>query len=176
MNKIIMYLWIISAIVVTGCKSLPTVESVSTLGDKFGKTTAYILNKQDKVDDDMRTTIIRIINEVERFIPKTNETFTTTWTPIVNNFLNDFKDKSGNHLSEYMKDRVLTYFTYIVTLIDKYIEKKGIGERQELVDAFVHSFCSSFLADFKPANVVSVSTCETEIDQEIYNDLIKLMN
>jgi len=152
--------------IIVGCKTVPSVDEMTTLGKVSGYTAAYVLNKQVKVDDTTRNAIIDIMNEAEKYIPGTNETFASTWTPIAEKYLNEIKDKDGNPLPEATKARVLKDFNYLVGLLDSYIEKKGIKQYQELTDAFIHSFCDSFLTNFKPANGFSVST--QELDEYTY--------
>ena len=163
--------------VAIGCKSLPTTNQMSLLGTASGKTTAYIMNKQVNPTVEVRNGIIDVMNEVQKYIPATNETYTAKWTPIAENFLKSLKDKEGNPLPEATVARIVKDFSYVTTLLDKWVDKKGIRQYTELTDAFTNAFFDAFLTDFKPANSVGFSAaapfkCE-ELTEELLSEIIK---
>lgn len=164
---------LLAATILTGCKTVPTENQMQTIGNMSGYTAAFVLDKKVKVDDVTRNAIINITTEAEKYIPATNETFATTWTPIAKKYLDDFKDKSGNPIPEETKKKVLTAFNYIVGLLDKYVEKRGIKEYQNLTEIFIHSFCNSFLTNFKPVNTQLMSSQKIELDEFTYKTMME---
>lgn len=160
-------------LIATGCKSIPTVDQMAKLGTASGYTAAFVLNTQVKVDDTTRNAIVDIMGRVENSIPDTNQTFVSVWTPIAQSYLDEFKDKNGNPLSDTVKKVILTNFGYVVGLLDTYVDKKGIREYKDLTETFVHSFCDSFLTNFKPVNTVSASLKKEELDEFTYSTMMK---
>ena len=162
-----------SALVFSGCKTVPTADQMAKLGRASGYTAAFVLNTQVKVDDTTRNAIVDIMGQVEKSIPDTNQTFVAVWTPIAKAYLDEFKDKSGKPLSDAAKNVILTNFGYVVGLLDTYVDKKGIREYKDLTETFVHSFCDTFLTNFKPVNTVSASLKKEELDEFTYSTMMK---
>jgi len=159
-------------IALCGCKtSQITVEESYKIGTAVGNTTAYVLNNQFDVSNSTKTVIIDVVTEISKYVPATNETCSSTWTPIVKS-LTDGYVKEGR-MTQNEADRVVKDFKYITTLLDKYIDKKGLRSYQELIDSFVHGFCDKFLEKFKN-NVLLASSIENEeLDEEAYEYLSK---
>ncbi len=162
-----------STLMFTGCKSVPTTDQMNTLGKASGYTAAFVLNTQVKVDDTTRNAIVDIMGQVEKSIPDTNQTFVVVWTPIAKTYLDEFKTKSGKSLPEAAKNVILTNFSYVVGLLDTYVDKKGIREYKDLTETFVHSFCDSFLTNFKPVNTVSATLKKEELDEFTYSTMMR---
>lgn len=153
----------------TGCKTMPTVESMTNLGLTSGYTASIVLNTQTKMDVQTRTTITTIVTEVQKFTPETNSTYTVAWTPIAQKYVNQLV--AEQKITQMVGNNVMVYFGYITNLLDLYIEKKGIREYQELVDAFIHGFCDSFLMNFR--SIALKASSKTEIDEFTYETLMK---
>lgn len=168
MNKIIAIVFSVGLMFATGCITYPDVEKSSAMGSAVGITTAFVLNNQVEVPNDVRNSMIRVMAEVDRAIPSTNETFNTTWTPIAKSFLDNLTDAEGNHLSDNTKTCALSNFSKIASLLDWYVEKKGMKQYQECVDAFVHAFTEAFTTKFKPVNnLLSSSATKDELDEDV---------
>lgn len=172
-KSVLMSVSLVIATVLTGCKTVPTEDQMTTIGKMSGYTAAFVLDKEVKVDNTTRNAIIAIISEAEKYIPTTNETFATTWTPIAKRYLDNFKDEYVNPIPEATKEKIVTSFSYIVGLLDQYVEKRGIKQYQNLTEIFIHSFCDSFLISFKPANTQSLSAPKVEFDEFTYETMMK---
>lgn len=178
MKKLLSTIMLASAVVLAGCNKEPTVEQMTELGTASGYTAAYVLDKQVKVEAEVRNGIIDVMNEVQKFIPQTNETYTAAWTPVVKSFLDTLKDKDGKPLPEATKEYILKDFGYVTSLLDQWIDKKGIRTEKNLTDAFVNAFFDSFLTNFKPANLMGAAKRDEEhkidkLTEEILEELLK---
>lgn len=162
MKKLILSALIAITAVFAGCKTA-TVESMEQLGFTAGYTAAYVLNKQAKIDNPARQAIINVMTVVQTVTPATNETYSTKWSEVAKVELQKLVD--AGKIPQQSADYISRDIGKLGGLLDKYIEKKGIKDKKDLVDAFVGSFCSSFLTYFKPANVVSADSEKKELDE-----------
>jgi len=172
MKKLVLGIIAACMAIITGCKTVWTTDESYKVGSAVGYTTAYVLNNQAKLDNDTRNAIIKITTEVQKYVPGSNETFTTAWTPIVNSYLD--KLVADGKLTVKQAERVKKDFCYITTLLDSYVEKKGIKPYQDCVNAFIDGFITKFLDNFKPVNVSGVlctSTKSAELDAVTYEYL-----
>ena len=163
----------IMCVLATGCSTLPTADQMTSLGKASGYTAAYVLNTHVTLDTTARDAICNIVGGVEKIVPETNSTYAATWTPVAKKYLDGFKDKSGNALPDATKDLVLTNFNYLVGLIDKYVDKKGVRQYTDLTDAFIHSFCDTFLANFKKSETVSAGVKKQDLDEFTYATMME---
>jgi len=169
MNKILTVIGMLAMATCIGCKTTWTTDESYKVGSAVGYTTAYVLNNQTKVDDTTRGIIINVMTEVQKYVPGTNETFYAKWTPIANKYLDELVEKKD--LTEKQAERVKKDFGYVVSLLDTYVEKKGIKPYQDCIDAFVNGFCTKFLENFKTTTGFCANTEEENIDQYAYGYL-----
>jgi hypothetical protein len=151
---------LILGIILCGCKTTPTPEKMTNIGNLSGYTTAIMLNNNTNITETTLSTIVEVVKVVKTITPKTNSTFTSTWIPISNKYID--KLIFENKIIE--KDGVIvkTYFNNIVSLIDVYIDKKQIRERQDLINIFVHSYCNSFLENLKINKLITIKKEELD--------------
>jgi len=86
MKKLV--LGVIAAIAMTfaGCKSVPSVDTLSSTSYAIGVSTALVMN-QTKISDTDRNVIIEIMKKVDEAVPQTGKTFTDAWTPIATEYV-----------------------------------------------------------------------------------------
>jgi len=144
------------AVVIIGCKTLPTIEQMFENSRLIGAATAMVANSI-KTDDKCRNAIIEIVSQVQYCIPQTNETFETAWTPIAEQHVQKlFED---NVIDKDQGEIILCAFKTVVKGIDYLMNIRYPQARQyqELTEAAVHGFCFGFLVDYKPANMMSTA-------------------
>lgn len=155
----------LGAMMMAGCSTLPTVDKMTSIGKATGYATAFVLDKKVSLDNDKRNEVIAIVNEVQRHIPQTNETFSTVWVPIAKERIN-----ADTRFDDNAKEFILTGVEYIVKALDYVVDKYNVRPYQDRVDALVYSFCDTFLA-----NYVSVNPDST-IEEEVVKVSMMAMN
>lgn len=147
----------IAATILTGCKTTPTPEQMSTTSYTIGVTTAIVAN-QTKLDDVARGEIIAIMNKVSTVVPETNQTFETVWTPIATEHVT--KLIAEKKITDAQGLLIKSAFSVVCKGIDYIITIRFPKSQQyaELVQAATHGFCDGFLSNFKPAMSMRSST------------------
>lgn len=147
--------------ILCGCKTIPTPEKITNIGNLSGYTTAVLINNNTNITETTLLTIVDIVRKVKNITPETNSTLTITWTPIANDYIN--KMISENKVTGVEGELINKYFNTIVSLIDVYIDKKKIREHQDLINLFVHSYCNSFIENVKIKKLISFK--KEELDE-----------
>ena len=168
MKKLIMSLAAAVTLAFTGCKSIPSTDSMTNTSYAVGAASGMIAN-QTKIDDESRNVVIAIISEVDKCIPQTNQTFEAAWMPIAKEHTQKLID--DKKIDAGQGELILGAFDVACKGIDYLMKVRYPKAMQytELVEAATHGFCSGFLTTFKPAN--SVSAVKVEIDTEAYEYL-----
>lgn len=159
--KNIIIITLILGIILCGCKSIPTPEKITNIGNLSGHTTAVLLNNNTNITETSLLTIVDVVKKVKDITPETNSTFTLTWTPIANNYIDKMIVES--EVNNIDGELIKKYFNTIVNLIDVYIDKKKIREHQNLINLFVHSYCNSFIENVKIKNFTTFK--KEELDE-----------
>ena len=175
MNKTLASVFTVFAVMMIGCKQVPTPESLEATSKAVGVAAAMVANKTS-IDDTSRNVIIDIMNEVESCIPETNQTFETAWTPIAEKHTKKLLDEGK--ITEAQQKLILGAFSVAIKGVDYIVTIRypKIREYQELIEAASHGFCDGFLSIFKPANTVSANAVKIEPDKEAYDYLLATMN
>jgi hypothetical protein len=147
--------------ILCGCKTIPTPEKITNIGNLSGYTTAVLINNNTNITETTLLTIVDIVRKVKNITPETNSTFTISWTPIANDYIN--KMISENKVTDVEGELIKKYFNTIVSLIDVYIDKKKIREHQDLINLFVHSYCNSFIENVKVKKLITFK--KEELDE-----------
>lgn len=145
--------------VFTGCKSIPTPEGMYRTATAIGVSAGMVANATG-IPDDTRIVIIDIVNEVDKCIPQTNQSFTVAWTPVAEAHIE--KLVADGKLTGENKDIVLKTFSIAVCGIDYIFTKRYPTARQyqDVVESAVHGFTEGFLAVFNSTGLVSVHRIE----------------
>ena len=175
MKKILMIIAAAMTAVITGCKSIPTPESMTTTAYTVGIASGVVAN-QTKIDDTSRNVVIDIMNEVEMCVPQTNETFESAWMPIARNHTQKLFDEGKIDRGQY--DLIISAFDVACKGIDYLVTVRfpKAHEYTELINAATHGFCDGFLSVFKPANVVAATHTSVAADKEALKYLNRYMN
>lgn len=175
MKKILASFVAAIVMVIVGCKSLPTPESLAVTSRAVGIAAATVAN-MTKIDDASRNVVVEIMNEVEGCIPQTNETFEAAWTPIAKRHVQKLVDEKK--IDDGQATLILGAFDVACKGIDYlvFIRYPKAVEYTELVEAATHGFCEGFLSNFKPANRMCFGCAMDKSDKEAYEYLLTLKN
>lgn len=146
MKKII-FSALAAAAVLTGCKSIPSVDSMEKTSKAVGVATALVANKV-KMTEDQCEAIVYIVGQVKSTVPASGQSFEAAWTPIAK--ANVQKLVSEGKLTAVEGEVVLTAFSVVVKGVDYifYVRYPKAKQYEELTRAAVKGFCEGFLAYF----------------------------
>lgn len=82
MKKILFLMLAAAATVFTGCKNLPSVETIGTLSKTIGYAAGMTANLSG-ITPGCRKTMLEVLDIVGDVVPATNQTFTAAWTPVI---------------------------------------------------------------------------------------------
>lgn len=166
MKKIIIGAVIASALM-TGCKSVPSANTLYITSKAIGVSVALVAN-ETKIDNTARNEIVNIVNLVDVYVPTTNETITVGLDKIVNAYVDKIYDEGK--ITDDQKKLILDVAKVMVDGIDYivYVRYPKIGDNAVLVEAAIHGYSDGFLTYFKPANTMSASSATIDYDYEAY--------
>ena len=174
MKKLV--LGVIAAIAMTfaGCKSVPSVDTLSSTSYAIGVSTALVMN-QTKISDTDRNVIIEIMKKVDEAVPQTGKTFTDAWTPIATEYVGQLV--ADGKLDKTQAQLILTIFPSATQTLDYVVYKRypKVGEDVTYIAAVTHGFSNGFLTYFPPANTVSTVDRSVIYDAEAYEYMSKLV-
>lgn len=150
-NRIAMAVAMAGMVMFTGCKSLPTAEVMEKTAYSIGIAAGLIAN-ETKIDDKARNTVVDIVNEVSRVVPKEGQSFEDAWTPVAKEIV--AKLIADGKIDQGVGTIVLTAFSVAVKGIDYIFDVRYPKARayEELVSAAVKGFTEGFLTVFKPVD------------------------
>ena len=138
-------------VAIAGCKSLPTPEVMESTASSIGIAAGLVAN-ETKIDDKARNTVVEIIGEVARVVPKKGQSFEDAWTPVAKEVV--AKLVAEGKITEGIGTISLAAFGVAVKGVDYIFDIRypKAREYEELVSAAVKGFTSGFLTVFKPVN------------------------
>ena len=166
MKKLVLSIMAIVALVFTGCKTVPSEETLYSTSYAIGVSAALVMN-QMKISDEDRNVITEIVKLVDEAVPQTNTTFTAAWTPIASEYVG--KLVADGKIDPTQGQLILSAFTTASGTLDYVVFKRypKIGTDVKYVSAVTHGFCTGLLTYFKPANTTAVSR-DVVYDAEAY--------
>lgn len=169
MYKTLIAVGAIAATVLTGCKNTPTPEVMYKTANAIGVSAGMVANASN-IPDDTRTVVVDIVKEVDKCIPRTNQTFEAAWTPVAEAHVE--KLVADGKLTNYNKDLVLKTFNIAVCGIDYIFDVRYPEARQyqDVVESAVHGFTEGFLVVFKSTTTLS-ATPKEEFDSQAFEYL-----
>lgn len=172
MKKLVLGLMAAIALVFTGCKTVPSVDTLYSTSYAIGVSTALVMN-QTKLSDADRNVVIEIMKKVDEAVPQTGKTFTDAWTPIATEYVGQLV--ADGKLDETQAQLILTAFPAATQTLDYIVYKRypKVGEDIKYVAAVTHGFSNGFLTYFPPANTVTASAKGVVYDAEAYELLQK---
>jgi len=170
MKNIFITLMSAVTLVLSGCKSLPSVETMETTATSIGKAAGYVAN-QTSIDNKSREVVIEIMTRASTVVPGQDESFVSAWTPIANEVLD--KMIEDGKIDENQASLISGAFTVACKGLDYIVSVRFPKAKQyeNLVSAAVKGFTLGFLEVFKPANGV-LAVPLTNYDKEAYDFLV----
>ena len=134
-----------------GCKSLPTPDAMKSTATAVGAAAGLVAN-ETKINDKARNTVIMIVEEVAKVVPKQGQSFEDAWTPVAKEIV--AKLVADGKIDAATGDLVMMAFGIAVKGIDYIFDIRypKAREYEELVAAAVSGFTDGFLTTFPPAN------------------------
>lgn len=80
MKKLILVI-VATLSVLTGCKTIPTTETVNNVSYTMGASTALVI-KMMKLDGEVLSTVNMVLASVKEVVPQQGQSFNDVWTPI----------------------------------------------------------------------------------------------
>jgi len=172
MKKIIMTALAGMSIIITGCKDVPTVDTMKAVSTSVGVAAGTVANMA-KIDDTSRNAICDIMGKVRECVPEKDQSFTDCWVPVANKYIEELK--TAGKISDIQATLIATGVKTACTGIDyifdkKYPKAKGV---EELTRAAASGFIDGFLTVFKPANATEVEKAKSNMDKDVYEYLKK---
>lgn len=160
----------LAALAVTGCKTVPTADTVYLVARAGGSATALVMN-ETKLDADKRTVIRDIVNEIRECTPEVGQTLEAAWTPVAQRHV-DLLVEEGR-IDSAAATLVMTGFKTVMVGVNA-IENRypRIRADRDLLGAAVGGFCEGFLAKFDAgcANC-TLSAVSVGIDFDVVNEV-----
>jgi hypothetical protein len=163
--------------VLTGCKTVPTAETVNNVSYTMGASTAIVI-KMMKLDSEVLTTVNMVLASVKEVVPQQGQTFNDVWTPIADKAIDKLVAESritDNH-AKYARQAV----NGIIKGIDRLFEKNTKWVQYEDlvrvgVDAFLNGynvvmkFKTSYAAENADQAEVEIlcNRCEIKFDPDL---------
>lgn len=179
MKKLILGTIMSVALVLTGCKSIPTPAEIETVSYTIGVSTAMVCN-MTKISDRDRQIMIDIVGEIRYCCPMSGQTLAETWTVVASNHVAVLVTEKK--ITEAEAKVIFDVFNTVLSTADYMVRTRWpvIGERIDLAVSATSGFCNGFLAVFKPTNQVTFSVSTTnnnqnvrvKYDEEAYNYLM----
>lgn len=66
----------------TGCKSLPTEDTIRGTAESIGRAAGYAV-ELSKTKTEVKETIIKVLDAATKVVPETNQTFIVAWKPLI---------------------------------------------------------------------------------------------
>lgn len=165
--KNIIYLFIISLFICTGCKTIPSEANVYTVSYAVGAASANIVDKTD-INEKTSNAIIKTLDTIKIYVPSTNETFTIKWIPIVNTRIKNLV--LNNELTPIEAVYIEKTFNIICNGLDYIFEERypNIKTYENLMISAIHGFSSGFSVYFNNKNIFTISNDLNVLDQYEY--------
>ena len=134
------------ALAVTGCKTVPTADTVYLVAHAGGSATALVMN-ETKLDADKRTIIRDITKEVRECTPEVGQTLEAAWTPIAQAHTDLLiqEGKIDAATGVVIMSGFKTVMVGVNLLEARYPQ---IRVNRDLLNAFITGFTDGFLAKF----------------------------
>lgn len=68
------------ALAVTGCKSVPEVDTIYSVSKSVGKVAGVVVEFSD-MKQEVKTSVMNVLDIISEAVPATNETFVAAWMP-----------------------------------------------------------------------------------------------
>lgn len=162
--------------VLTGCKTVPTTETVNNVSYTMGASTALVI-KMMKLDGEVLSTVNMVLASVKEVVPQQGQTFDDVWTPIAEKAIARLVEEGriDEKHAKYARKAV----NGIIKGIDRLFEKNPKWvQYEDLVRVGVDAFLNGYSVVMKytksaaaeradPAEVeILCSRCEVEFNPD----------
>lgn len=171
MKKLFITCVAVLAVVITGCKTVPTPEQVKSASTLVGVSAAAVANTVE-IDNVARAEVVKIISEVKNVVPGTNETFSSAWTPVAKKHVQKLVD--AKKIDDVQANMITLGFDVAMKGADYVLTVRYPQAKQyaDLVEAAAYGFCDGFLSTFKTTNALAAPQTMPEMDEAAYNWLM----
>ena len=173
MKKIAFSLLAAMAVTITGCKDLPSADTIATLSKTIGYAAGITCNLGG-ITPGCRKTIIEVLDIAGEVVPATNETFTAAWGPVVKKTVEKFVAEGKIDASE--GNLVISAMTVATSGLDYMFDVRWPKAKQykELVSAGTKGFIEGFRSVVNSA--LSASKGTFKYDKAEYDKAIEYLN
>lgn len=167
-GALVIGLYVLSIILIGGCKSVPTPEAMYRISSACGTAAGLIVN-ETKITAEGKAALIEVVQDVRTSVPKTNETFTAAWTPIAQKHVDELISKGKLDKGEGLI--VMQAFGVATLGIDYVFERYPEAKQYEQLvsaatDGFTYSLLSSLGATPKAVNNPYLKSCATIVTSD----------
>ena len=171
MKKTICLAMTASLMAITGCKDVPSADTIGTLSKTIGYAAGITCNLSN-ISPGCRKTIIEVLDIASEVVPGTNETFTTAWTPIVKKTVDEFVENGKIDKGEGAL--IVSAMGVATSGLDYMFDVRWPKAKQykELVSAGTKGFIEGFKS---VVNMTAESKSTFDYDKEEYDKAIKFL-
>ena len=161
MKNIVMCAMAAIAVLMSGCKTPPTVEKMTAVATVVGKTAGYAC-ELSKMKPEVKEAISKVLDVVSTVVPTNRQTFVEAWTPVVDKELD--KLVAAGKIDEGMKNVASTAMSAACLGIDYVFTKHPKAKN---VEELASAATTGFIAGYRSViNFAAVN--KLEIDYEAY--------
>ena len=172
MKKLAFSILAIAATLITGCKELPSAETIATLSKSIGYAAGITCNLGG-ISPGCRKTILEVLEIAGEVVPATNETFTAAWGPVVKKTVEKFVAEGKIDASE--GNLIISAMTVATSGLDYMFDVRWPKAKQykELVSAGTKGFIEGFKTVIN--NALSASKESFKYDKAEYDKAIEYL-
>lgn len=169
MKKLITIAAAASLAVLSGCKTVPTVDVIKSTAYAIGCASGLVAN-ETKIDDKSRNAVVEIVMVVRGVVPEEGHTFQEAWTAVAKDYATKLVQEGK--LTADQAALVVNGVAVAATGVDYiFIRYPKAKEYKELVAAAVAGFSDGFLTTFKPVDTAKPADARSvtaTYDKEAY--------
>lgn len=171
MKRIILMIITALSIIVSGCKSIPTEDSVMIKSLAIGRGAGQVVAKMN-LDDNTKTTIVEIVSKVSNTPFGKDGTFSEKWTPTANKIIEQLIIE--NKITEQQSITIKGAFQLACAGMDYIVTKKytNLSNYEDLIKIAIDGFVNGFNSVVNPQ--MSQSFKCVAYDEEAYSYLENL--
>ena len=170
MKKILIGTICAALLAVVGCKTLPSADVVNKTAYSIGMVSGYVCQLAG-VDDNVKITIVNVLDTVVKVVPAPEQTFTEAWTPMITDEIAKLVEagKLKADGAELVKSALSVACNGIDFLFTRHPKWK---EYSDIVDAVVTGYTAGFETVVVPVDVVRAAVDNND-DVRAYVEYIK---
>ena len=142
MKKLFLMMTAAMAMLFTGCKTLPTTETVNNVSYTLGASTALVI-KMMKLDADTMSSVNMVIASLKNVVPSQEETFEEVWTPVADELIAKLvaEGKLDDQKAKLVSKAVNAIAKGLDRLFEKHAEWRKYGDLvRTALDGFMRGY------------------------------------